>query len=285
MGIRMYEEKYLRFPEGRAKAMTFSYDDGVNADKRLVRLFCRYGLKGTFNLNHLLFGREELHGRMDEDQTYLTFYNAGQEVALHGARHIYLDKVPLPEAVNEIVQNRLYLENKYGTIVQGMAYAYGAYNDDAVAALKMCGIKYARTTESTHSFALPEDWLRLKPTCKHTDGALGGLLTRFLDGSPKDERKHRESWLFYLWGHAYEFDDDGNWEVIEELARKVSGREDIWFATNGEIYDYVQAYRRLEFSLDGERVKNPSALPVWLEIRGNTYRIGAGEELQFRKEI
>ena len=32
---QMFEEKYMRFPEGRAKALTFSYDDGVAADKNL----------------------------------------------------------------------------------------------------------------------------------------------------------------------------------------------------------------------------------------------------------
>ena len=47
----MFEEKYMRFPQGRCKAVTFSYDDGVKADKKLVEILDKYGLKGTFNLN------------------------------------------------------------------------------------------------------------------------------------------------------------------------------------------------------------------------------------------
>lgn len=282
---QMFEEKYMRFPEGKAKALTFSYDDGVKADKRLVALFQKYGLKGTFNLNSLLFECERWHDRMDEQQTYLTYYNAGQEIALHGARHIFLDKVPLPEAVHEIVQNRSYLENKFGRIVNGMAYAYNGYNDEIVNALKICGVKYARTTESSHTFALPDDWLRLKPTCHHNDPLLPSLTDKFLNGSPEEEFKHRESWLFYIWGHSYEYDDNDNWSVIENLAERVAGRKDIWFATNGEIYDYVRAYRRLEFSIDGERVINPSHTPVWIELRGKVYRIEGGGRLQFDKEI
>ena len=37
--------------EGKKKAVTFSYDDGVTQDRRLVELLNRYGLKATFNLN------------------------------------------------------------------------------------------------------------------------------------------------------------------------------------------------------------------------------------------
>ena len=33
------------------KALTFSFDDGIQYDKRLVELFNKYGMKCTFNLN------------------------------------------------------------------------------------------------------------------------------------------------------------------------------------------------------------------------------------------
>ena len=238
---QMYEEKYLRFPDGKSKAVTFSYDDGVKADKRLIEIFNKHGLKGTFNLNNLLFDCEEWHGRMNEEQTFKLFAGSGHEVALHGARHIFLDKVPLPEAINEVVQNRLYLENKFGKIVRGMAYAYRVPNSEIVELLGKLGITYARTTESSHTFDLPENWLKLKPTCHHGDPLLPELLDKFLNSSPEDELKNREPWLFYIWGHSYEFDDKNNWELIEGVAKKLSGRKDIWFATNGEVYDYVNA--------------------------------------------
>ena len=40
------------------KAITFSYDDGVTQDKRLVDIFNKYGLKATFNINSELLGRK-----------------------------------------------------------------------------------------------------------------------------------------------------------------------------------------------------------------------------------
>ena len=36
----------LRFPEGKAKALTFSYDDGCRADVRMAKTLTKYGLKG-----------------------------------------------------------------------------------------------------------------------------------------------------------------------------------------------------------------------------------------------
>ena len=42
--------------DGKMKAVTFSYDDGVTQDQRLISLFNKYGLKATFNLNSGLLG-------------------------------------------------------------------------------------------------------------------------------------------------------------------------------------------------------------------------------------
>jgi hypothetical protein len=45
---------------GKKKALTFSYDDGVTQDIRMTGLLNRYGLKGTFNLNSELLGKENV---------------------------------------------------------------------------------------------------------------------------------------------------------------------------------------------------------------------------------
>ena len=85
--------------------------------------------------------------------------------------------------------------------------------------------------------------------------------------------------MFYVWGHSYEFDTDGNWDVIERFADKMAGREDIWYATNMEIYRYAEACRRVEISPDGAICRNPSATDVYFLARGNAYVLHAGEEL------
>ena len=283
MFTQMYEEKYMRFPGGRAKALTFSYDDGVEADRRLVEIFNKHSLKGTFNLNSLLFDCKEWHNRMDEERTYDTFSGGVHEVGLHGARHIFMDKVPLPEAVKEVVQNRVYLENKFDRIVRGMAYAYSGFNAEIQNMLPKLGVVYARTTAASHSFSIPQNFLEWNPTCHHGDPEFPALAEKFLNGSPVNEKKHRESLLFFVWGHSFEFEENNNWEIIENFAKAAGGRSDIWYATNIEIYEYVQAYRSLAFSIDGERAYNPSAIPVWIELRGKTYRIDPAQSIRFDK--
>ena len=86
--------------------------------------------------------------------------------------------------------------------------------------------------------------------------------------------------LFYLWGHSYEFDNNDNWQVIEEFAKKIGGREDIWYATNGEIYEYVTAYDNLRWSADGTLVHNPSSIDVYLDNHGKQVVVKSGETVK-----
>ena len=77
--------------------------------------------------------------------------------------------------------------------------------------------------------------------------------------------------MFYVWGHGYEFDRDGNWEVIEKLVSYMDeNREGIWFATNGEILSYLEAYRSLEYSVDGSMIYNPTATDIWIATSFDT---------------
>lgn len=43
--------------DGKMKAVTFRYDDGVTQDIRLIEMLDRYGPKATFNLNSELLGK------------------------------------------------------------------------------------------------------------------------------------------------------------------------------------------------------------------------------------
>lgn len=277
----MQHETFLRFPEGRAKAFTLSYDDGVVADKRLLKILDSYGVKCTFNLNSGVFPDRGIHNRMTEQESFDTFCGSPHEIALHGHRHLYLTKVSAVQCAQEIVANREYLEHKYNRLVSGMAYAYGATNDRICKTLQDLGVHYARTTVSTGNFAIPEDFLRWNPTCHHTDKNLHELTQKFVTTSPLDERKFRESYLFYVWGHSYEFDDNNNWHVITDLLDVVGGLQDVWYATNGEIYDYVSAFRMLQWGIEDQLAFNPSCTELWLERDKKLYRIAPGATVYF----
>lgn len=272
---------YLRFPQGRAKALTLSYDDGVVQDVQLMQIMDRNGLKGTFNLNSGTYPTDEtvwpdnvVARRLTLEQATKQYKNSGHEVAVHGFTHAYLEQLPVYIAAQEVLDDRRNLEQQFGTLVRGMAYPFGTTSDGVVDVLKNAGIAYARTTVSTETFDIPTDWLRLPATCHHNNPRLMELANRFVT-----QKAERAPWLFYLWGHSYEFDINDNWQVIEQFAQETGGHEDIWYATNIEIYDYIEAYHQLRFSVDKSRIYNPSVQEVWLEMDGQPLHIGAGQTL------
>ena len=45
-----------------------------------------------------------------------------------------------------------------------------------------------------------------------------------------------------MWGHSYEFENNNNWVILKNFCKTAGGREDIWYATNIEICDYISAF-------------------------------------------
>ncbi|MBQ8320664.1 MAG: polysaccharide deacetylase family protein [Clostridia bacterium] len=273
--------RFLRFPNFKEKAVTLSYDDGVAQDKRLISIMSKYGLKGTFNINAGLFGSQPTtdKGRMTKEEAYELYTSSGNEVAIHGYLHLSIAEVDSAAAVNDVIEDRKALEKLFGRVIKGMAYPNGSVSDEVVDMLKTCGVQYARTVVSTEKFDVPTDWLRLPATCHHANPKLMELAKEFVEGNESKYFWWKKPRLFYFWGHSYEFDGNtqyNNWGRIEEFCKYIGGREDIWYATNGEIYAYVQAYDRLEFSADGNYVFNPSATDVYLDYYGREVIAKAG---------
>lgn len=269
---------FLMFPGFREKAVTLSYDDGGDADRRLVAILNKHGLKGTFNLNSkMVYSQRE--GKLHADEVKNLYLTAGHEIATHGCVHLPLAAVDFASAVNDIINDRKALEILSGDFVIGNAYADGSYDEDVLRIMKYCGICYARTTTSTYSFNMPREWLKWNPTCKHTDPKLMELAKEFVEWQPRSYYLNNVPKLFYLWGHSFEFDNDDNWNVIEEFSAYIGGREDIWYATNNEIFKYAQAFERLQFSANGEMVYNPSVVDVYIRYFGKQYLVPAGKKV------
>lgn len=276
-------EMSLLFPGGLCKALTLSYDDGVEQDIRLIEIMNKYGLKGTFNLSGGLFAPEgtvypegQIHRRMTKKAAYDLYASSGHEVALHAYTHPDLTLLSQGTAAYQIIKDREALEEMFGRIVRGMAYPYGTNSAATADLLRHCGVSYCRTVEATCRFDLPSDWLRLPSTCHHDHPRLMELANEFL-AEPNYHWSRPK--LFYLWGHSYEFEANNNWHVIEDFAKLVGGKADIWYATNIEICNYVNAWRGLVSSADGRRIYNPACIPLWLWADGKTYQVGPGETI------
>lgn len=280
---------YMRFPEGKPKALTFSYDDGNQQDKRLAAMFDQYGLKSTFNLNCNASRSENLSN--EEVEEYIL--SKGHEVAVHGAMHRSTGLIRPIEGIREVLDCRLELEERFGRIIRGMAYPNAGIRRLSVLTnyeeirqyLKATDIAYARTLgEDNDSFMLPTDFYAWMPTAHHTNPQIMEYIDKFLSLDFSTMKVTiRDPRLFYIWGHSYEFDNDDNWERMEEICRRFSEAEDIWYATNIEIFDYVQAYKRLQYSADGRMIYNPSVCDVWLDIDRKLYRAEAGKTLKINE--
>lgn len=274
---------FLRFPGGLAKALTFSYDDGVEEDAELIRILDSHGMKGTFNLNSGLFAAEgtaypkgEAHRRLTRLAARELYSGTAHEVAVHCLTHASLPELSLAEQVREVIKDRENLEQLFGTIIRGMAYPFGTVDASAVSTLKSCGILYARTVVPSHCFELPRDLLRLSPTCHHDDPLLMTLAEAFLAAQTRFESK-----LFYVWGHSYEFEANDNWHVIRAFADRLAEQESIWYATGMEICHYVEEWKRVYTSADGTRMHNPTATTFWFERDNVPYMIRGGETFCF----
>lgn len=245
-----------------------SYDDGMEYDYRLVEIFNQSGIRGTFHLNSGRLGEKE---RVRPEDVAGLYKN--HEVSVHTVNHPYLTQIPDAQVLEEILEDKERLEELCGYPVRGMSWPFGAYTDHVIGLSEACGMEYSRTVAATGSFDLPQDFMKWHPTAHHDDD-LEGLWKKFM------EREFEQMLLFYVWGHSFEFDRNHNWEKIGNFCRMAGGREDVWYATNIEILDYVQAARSLRFSRNRKMVYNPSAQDVWISVDREPVRIAAGE---FRK--
>lgn len=257
----------------KMKAITFSFDDGVEQDKRLINLFNQYGLKGTFNLNsgrlgmkgslqRTIFGTTNtvLCNKIPIDEIGQVYEN--HEVASHTVTHPTLRDLSDEEIIAQVSEDAVALERVVGKKVCGMAYPNGYGPTDPMLYEKLTGTKYVpskgdklffenehrvsdlirkntdlyygRTTKSTYSFDLQENLLEFNPTVAHREVEERMQLAKRFVKMETDEPQ-----LYYIWGHSYEFDvSEKAWEDFERLCEYIAGRDDVFYGTNDEVFRY-----------------------------------------------
>lgn len=232
----------MRFcDQAKKKAITFSYDDGITQDIRLIGLLNKYNLKCTFNLNSERLGRK---GMLKRNEQLISHYKVhpedvpliyeGHEVAVHTLNHLNLTQCDDAEVIRQVEQDRCNLSELVGYEVVGMAYPCGGVNnDDRVAELikKNTGVKYSRTITSNNSFEVQENLYRFDPTVYHLHfDKMMELGREFVEMKPETPK------VFYIWGHAYEMDYGPDyWIKLEDFFKLISNKDDIFYGTNKEV--------------------------------------------------
>ena len=225
---------------GKKKAISFSFDDGVTQDVRLIEILNKYGLFATFNINSSLLG---LPGALERNGNKISHNKvkacevakiySGHEIAVHTLTHPNLTTLDEETIVHQVETDRRILSELAGYEVVGMAYPCGGVNnDDRVAAVIKAhtGVRYARTITSSYSFDRQDNLFRFNPSVYYIADDLEATVDRFLGSEPDSPQ------LLYIWGHSYEMDAEYiSWENFERICQKLSGHGDIFYGTNREV--------------------------------------------------
>ncbi len=279
------QHRHLRFPGGKAKAFTMSYDDGWAQDKRFSDIITKYGIKSTFNIISRDIGKEKILTK-EEIKEYII--DRGHEIAVHGAEHRANGLQRAIGGIQDILNCRLELEKEFGLIVRGMAYAYsgitvfnnGESYENVKRYLKDLDITYSRSfAYNNDEFFLPADWYNWLPNTHHQGEHALEYVEKFVNLEMPKCIAWRMPRLLFVWGHTYEFDNNNNWDRLEKICQMISSQDDIWCATNMEIYDYVMAYNSLVYSADETKIYNPTLKTIWLEIDGKPYVVKPDETI------
>ena len=229
------------FWQGKKKAITFSYDDGVTQDIKLIELLSKYNLKSTFNLNSELLTKKGILIRNNQRISHYKIHSDdvkyvydGHEVAVHTLTHPNLTECEASEIIHQVETDRLNLSKLVDYEVIGMAYPCGGVNnDDKVAQIikENTGVKYCRTITANLNFDIQENLYRFNPTVYHLDfDDMTKLGQEFVDLKPETPQ------IFYIWGHSYEMDFETDyWVKLEEFFKLISYKEDIFYGTNKEV--------------------------------------------------
>jgi peptidoglycan/xylan/chitin deacetylase (PgdA/CDA1 family) len=234
------------------RIITTSWDDGHPLDIRLAELLATFGLKGTFYVP-ISYDSKKI---LDLGQLrYLM--QMGMEIGSHTLTHSILTKLNKGKISGELVESKKKLEDIIGDNVQAFCYPGGKFNkrtrDTVIAAGYILGRTTLgfRTDTEFDPFIMPVS-LQFYPHQRYTllthilkEGNLRGLqnwkdyshfntdiflLTKcMLDSVIK---KHG---VFHLWGHSWEIEKYGLWDLLKETISSISGQAGFLYCTNTDV--------------------------------------------------
>lgn len=280
------------YPNYATKAATFSFDDGIVQDIALIETLDKFGAKATFNLvgenltsNFAKYGSSESQ-IYDYVKNLYKNHEIGNHTYKHTPAHLEdgqtsqdshgtpLIGVSAEKLAEDINTNQTFLKDSLGATTRGIAWPNGLpFERSDYSALESeitkTGHVYSRDTTDVASFNLPTNWMRW-----NTNGHLSKMTyqtEQFLKTPSTDGLK-----LLYIWGHAYEFGTAsvGTLSNFEENLSKLKNAN-VWFATNGEVYDYANAMNKL--SILDNTVKNLSDQTLYLYVNGKKVALAPDE--------
>lgn len=238
----------LKTAKHQKPVVTLSWDDGHPLDMRVARLMADSGLFATF------YVPAEIEPRLDGYQL-IELSEMGMEIGSHSLTHSPLTSSP--DMRKELVESKDKLEQTIGKQVSSFCYPFGKFNNKAAISAYSAGYQLARTTIGfaisrrfdpfrmpvSLQFAPHSSLVHLRHAIREGNGR--GIITwgsrwHFrtqllrLAQTAFDDAYHDKG-IFHLWGHSWEIDDLGLWDMLAEFCQYIGGRPTVTYATNSSV--------------------------------------------------
>lgn len=218
---------------------SLSVDDGHPLDMRLAELLHKRGIPASFHVPiHNIEGAPVLLPA--EIRELATNF----EIGSHTLDHRFLAKLDMHEALRQITEGKLALQDILGKSVQGFCYPGGKYRPIHCGMVRAAGFRYARTTQNLRLDAGRQP-LELPTSIQFYPHTRRVLLRNFLsqsawkerwplcelvlqDGDWLDRLRHllayalREGGIFHLWCHTLDIERLNLWQILDDFLMEVS---------------------------------------------------------------
>jgi hypothetical protein len=218
---------------------SLSIDDGHPLDMRMAELLHKRGIAASF---HIPIRNSE--GAPVLQPSQIRELSAQFEIGSHTLDHRFLAHLTINEALRQITEGKLALQDILGKSVQGFCYPGGKYRLIHCGMVQAAGFRYARTTQNLR-LDTGRQPLELPTSLQFYPHTRRVLLKNFLsqaawkerwplcelvlqDGDWLDRLRHllayalRQGGIFHLWCHSQDIDRLNLWEMLDNFLSEVT---------------------------------------------------------------
>lgn len=246
---------------GDPMVVTTSWDDGDPLDLRLAEMMAAVGVAGTF---YVPIHREGLPVMTPAQLQELR--SLGMEIGGHTVNHVEVTRLSLPDLRRELSESKDRLEQILQEQVTSFCYPKGLFSVAAAAMVAECGYEVARTTVAFRTgtrfdpYRMPVTFqvfphtrrVHVRHALKERNVAglmawvarMGGAVSLPLLTARAFDRVQTEGGVLHFWGHSWELEKKGLWELIGSLIERLAGHEDVKYLTNGELVRLLGSHSR-----------------------------------------